>query len=144
MSQLTFNSTPLRLETSYAAMREIGEWLDSILATPLGQRFADRRGEIELAVHELAVNIVDHAFTVETRPAGSFELSAEIIDDQMFVRSFDAGNPVIDLPAAPQAGQPQVRGYGLMIVEQLAASVNYQRSARANRWTLLFNADRPS
>lgn len=130
----------LHLEANYAAMREIGEWLDHLLQTPLGQRFATRRGEIELAIHELAVNIVDHAFTAETRSGAVFELHAEIIEDQLFVRSFDTGAPVQDLPAAPDPSEPQVRGYGLMIVEQLATSVHYARSSSANRWTIAFDA----
>lgn len=134
---------PLKLDTSYAAMREIGDWLDQVVASTPGRRFADKRGEIELAVHELAVNIVDHAFTIETRPNGSLELSAEIVGDTLLVRSFDSGNPVIVLPDAPDPDSPQVRGYGLMIVEQLATSVHYQRSLRSNRWTVAFEAAHP-
>lgn len=131
---------PLVLEANYAAVREIGRWLDHIIASEGGHRFANRRGEIELAVHELAVNIIDHAFTNETRPNGSLELSADIIDDTLLVRSFDTGVVVEELPDAPNVDTPQVRGYGLVIIRQLAASVHYQRSLSANRWTLSFDA----
>jgi len=140
MSQTSSTPALLTLDASYASVRDIGRWLDQIIVTPVGAAFASRRGEIELAVHELAVNIVDHAFTTETRANATLELAAEIIDDTLFVRTFDSGLPVERLPGPPPPDQPQVRGYGLMIIEQLATSVHYQRSRSANRWTLSFEA----
>lgn len=125
----------LRLAASYEELRSIGPWLTECLqATDL----AARVGEIELAVHEVAVNIVDHAYDDTSRPSGTVEINAVTTGNSLVVQLVDHGRAFEAWPAAPDLSEPQVRGYGLMIAQQLASSIDHARVDDKNRWTLSF------
>lgn len=122
----------LTLEATHLALREIGPWLASIVHDD-----ADLGG-IELAVHELATNSVDHASSSD----GHLTLTAELHDRELRVELTDAGAPFHqDQVVRPDADEPQVRGYGLMIIEQLADDLTYERVGESNVWTALFRLD---
>ena len=71
-------STQIELAADYEAARQIGPWLADALSE-LRAAQASRAGEVELALHELAINIVDHAYDDATRktPALVFAFNRE-------------------------------------------------------------------
>lgn len=125
----------LELAADYDATRAIGPWLKDALAA-LEAPQAERAGELELAVHELAVNIIDHAYDEAERDGATYRIDLTRSDDDICIDFIDDGRQFT--PPAPRSDEPTVGGYGLMIVEQLASTVTYERRAAQNRWTLVF------
>ena len=133
----------LQIAADYESVRAIGPWLDQVLI--LLVREADRAAmkiRLELAVHEVCINIVDHAYDGQ---GGWILLSANRIGSQFHVQVTDFGQ-AYDAEHAPRAtpGVVQVRGFGLGIVEQLVDSLTYERIDRLNRWTLSIDPSRTS
>ena len=123
--------TELRLEANYLALRDIGPWLQSLLA---GHN-TDQLGAIELGVHELATNSVDHAEPTD----GVLTLSGTVDDGYLRIVMKDRGIEFdADKVTAPHPDRPQVRGYGLMILEQLAHELIYERQGDLNVWNAAF------
>jgi anti-sigma regulatory factor (Ser/Thr protein kinase) len=124
---------PLVLPAEHEALRSLGPWLAELLGTPL----ADVPGllaRIELALHEVCVNVVDHAYG---GGPGELTVTGRADDRIVELRITDTGcaferHEVV----APQAGVPQIRGYGLMIVHQLVDDVEYDRAGHTNICTL--------
>lgn len=93
---------------------------------------------VQLAVHEICVNIVKHAY-------------GDRSDGRIWVRICLASDPrriVIDLrdtgrtfkPAdvpGPDLSLPRVHGYGLFLARELLDEVNYRPGSRGNRWRLV-------
>lgn len=127
----------IELAADYEAAREIGPWLTDALAE-LETSHAERAGELELALHELAINIVDHAYDETDRPTSTYTIDVRLVDGALHARFCDRGRPFVD-DRPPADGEPTVGGYGLMIVEQLTTSIDYQRADDENRWTLVFS-----
>jgi len=125
----------LELTADYEATRAIGPWLKDALDA-LAAPQAERLGELELAVHELAINIIDHAYNGAERTTATYRIDLTRSDDCIRVDFIDDGRHFT--PPAPRPEEPTVGGYGLMIVEQLATTVTYERVAAQNRWTLTF------
>lgn len=124
-------SNELRLDATYLALREIGPWLASLL----DGHDDTNLGSIELGIHELAANSVDHAHS----PDGSFLLSGFVEGNVLTVELVDRGVPFAPADApTPDPTAPQVRGYGLMILEQLAIELNYLRNGDQNEWRTSF------
>lgn len=137
---MTMTHPALTLEATYEDIRRIGPWLAGQIEPIDAGAFVDRVGELELAVHELATNIIDHAFDDETRPGATFDIVMRPDGNDLVVTFEDRGR-AYDTSDKPVIGdEPTVRGYGLFIVEQLASSVNYERLNDRNRWTLVFSA----
>lgn len=135
---MTMTQAVLTLEATYEDMRRIGPWLADQVGAIGADAFAERVGELELAVHELAMNIVDHAYDDATRPGATFDVVMRCEDGDLVV-AFDDGGVAYDSGDKPVIGdEPTVRGYGLFIVEQLAKSVDYERRDDRNHWTLVF------
>ena len=134
----------IRLHADYESARAIGPWLEEAL-TELGSLQLDRVGELELAIHEVAINIVDHAFNGAEGHDYTITLRAAECGTGVVATFHDSGDPFVSAPT-PSPTEPQVGGYGLFIAEQLASSVNYERLDHANRWTLIFTSspDQPT
>lgn len=127
--------TEIELAATYLALRDIGPWLDDLLA-PLAGRAAELKGSIELAVHELAANSVAHAYAEDCR----LVLTGSLEPHRVVVGLRDSGeefSPTSDAVADPD--HPQVGGYGLMIIDALASSVDYERDGDTNLWTVTFD-----
>lgn len=122
----------LELDADHLAVRAIGPWLEAVLERNDRGETASF-GAIELAVHELATNSVDHAAS----PDGRLRLEASCLGDDLVVSVIDHGGAV-DLGAIDVPDEPQVRGYGMMIVEQVAAELHYHRDGDVNRWIATF------
>ncbi len=129
-------SEPLRVDANFEAIRAAGPWLRSVLE-PLGPERSDAlAGSIELAVHEMATNSIDHG------QSSVIDLHATLTDKSLAIVLTDDGDPFEgnDSPAQ-HPEEPQVRGYGLVIVEALTESVTYERQTAGNKWTMRFGID---
>ena len=126
----------LELTADYEAARAIGPWLTQTLED-LKAPHAERVGELELAIHELAINIVDHAYDDTSRPGATYTIGLHCEDDELIASFSDHGCAYVD-ERQPKGDEPTIRGYGLIIVEQLASKVTYERVGSENRWTLVF------
>ncbi len=121
----------LRLEANYLALREIGPWLADLLVG----HDSSLLGSIELGVHELATNSVDHAES----PDGAFVLLGHVENKVLTIELVDRGVPFEAAEVTvPDPDVPQVGGYGLMILEQLATELRYVRIDDRNEWRTTF------
>ncbi len=133
----------IALSSDLMSLRDIGPWLANVslaLDMALGATALPR---VELAVHELCVNISMHAY------GGSRDhtitLTAQRLGDRLIIATNDAGEAYDPgRYSAPQASQPTVGGYGLLIVGRIAKRVEYSRSEGINTWQLEFDENAPS
>ncbi len=113
-------------------LRGLGPWLADVLAQAGASSFL---GGLELALHEVCVNVVTHAYhggegRIQVRCRCDPELiELEVRDTSGTV--FDAGDV-----SEPVAGLPQIHGYGLMIVRQLVDELIHTRQEEVNVWLL--------
>lgn len=129
----------LILDADLLAIREIGDFLRRVVA-PLGVSDPDDLvGSMELALQELAVNIVEHAYGDE---GGGLSLDWRVDGSLGFVEVRDQGPP-FDWDQASRAdlAVPQVNGYGLIIIETIAEDFSHHRDGDDNVWTLVFNLE---
>ncbi len=124
----------LRLPPDRESARHIGPWLTEILGELPEEEALRIFSRLELAVHEICINIVDHA----SPPAGSMvEITGHIEPDQVRVELSDRGVAfAADEVIPPIDGVPQERGYGLFIVRKLVDELGYRRDNDTNRWWL--------
>ncbi len=122
------------------AVRELGPWLAQSLESMLGAEVANLQvGRIELALHEMCINIVEHAYEGS---GGPITISVERNPGTVHFTIQDSGKQFD--PATvnePDPDNPQVRGYGLMITRQLTSQLRYSNDDSHNRWDLTFDVD---
>ena len=93
---------------------------------------------VQLAVHEICTNIVEHAYAGQ--PEGRITITlALLIEPRCLIislhdtgRSFDPAH----VPA-PNLKDGQVGGYGLFLVRELMDDVSYQPQPGSNCWRLV-------
>ncbi len=129
----------LTLDADLVAVRELATWLPESIRSIVGPETADSVvGPIELSIHELCINITEHAYA-DRVPTGSIDLSVTRQGDELVFEVFDAGEGFEpELIEEPDPAHPTVRGYGLMIIRQLASRVHYCRVDDFNQWTIHF------
>jgi len=134
--------TDLVIVGNSLSVRKIGPWLSEVLeALPTEERKAMVSG-LELAVHEVAMNIIDHA---QLPPSAVIRFSADITAVAVEVTVSDPGESFEpEDERVPIAGVPQERGYGLLLVRKLVDHLGYCRVDGGNRWTLRVNRTRPT
>ena len=98
---------------------------------------------VQLAVHEICTNIVDHAYNdcetgrIEVALAVSYQPFGLTVDLRDTGRPFDAAKV-----AAPDLKRGQVRGYGLFLTKTLMDEVTYRRGIENdNQWQLVMKFD---
>lgn len=136
MEQSEFFS--LKLPARYRNLALLSQCIDLLLAD-----LPDRTEQeqviygIKLAVHEVANNMIEHAYGHEQ---GMLDISLQVDAlSTCFVATlhdtgaaFDTTNaPTPDLDVAHESG------YGLFLATQLMDEVNYQRQADGNHWRLV-------
>ncbi len=90
---------------------------------------------LELAVHEVAVNIIRHAYA--DVDSGWIDIRLSCDDRELIVVLEDQGGPFDPAMAVePDLAVPREGGYGLYVARQLVDDVNYRRTASNNRWEL--------
>ncbi|GGM00685.1 ATP-binding protein [Nakamurella endophytica] len=124
----------LSVAADLLSVREVGPWLRDLLAATGADEGARLLARLELAVHEVCTNAVDHA---DLAPTDRIRLVGRVHPHRVVVAVSDEGRPFdgADAPE-PVAGVAQVRGYGLMIVRQLVDEVAYRRTGTWNTWLL--------
>ncbi len=93
---------------------------------------------IQLAVHEICANIVDHAYG-EKSPAGRIGITFTLqpVTRTMHVDLHDTGAAFdAERYQEPDLDAAQVRGYGLFLVKELMDDVLYETEANGNHWRL--------
>jgi serine/threonine-protein kinase RsbW len=132
-------SQELQLAADYESLRALGAWLEGLVPSSCAEDSLLPR--LELAVHEVCANVVDHAYR---SAAGVIDLAGIATEDKIVVTVRDSGAPFdAALVRRPAPDAPQVRGYGLMIIEQLVDDIAYERRDEANLWTLSVNLTAP-
>lgn len=116
------------LETVSACLQAVLERVESIEAE---QIFA-----VKLAVHEACANIIEHAYRFSegriTVHISLYQQPGSIVIDL-----FDTGEKAaLEEVRPPNLEQPQVKGYGLFLMQQLLDSVQYLPEADGNHWRL--------
>lgn len=92
---------------------------------------------LELAIQEVAVNIVKHAYAHSTGRI-QMTLALEVQPPQLTVLLADTGGSFDPaLVPHPQLGELQEHGFGLFLVRQLMDEVEYSHSAKGNLWKLV-------
>jgi anti-sigma regulatory factor (Ser/Thr protein kinase) len=126
----------LRVASNYEALRAIGPWLDGILEPFDETTRTIMQQRMELAIQELATNSIDHAESGE----GGLTLRSDVNSTSVVIELSDLGKPV-DIATIPEPdfAEPQVRGYGMMIAEQLTDDLGYERVDQRNVWTVRFD-----
>lgn len=96
--------------------------------------------EVSLAVHEICVNIVAHAYG--DREDGRLEVMFQVdeIERRLTIELYDTGAS-FDPSTVPEPNldDAQVHGYGLFIARQTLDDVTYQPLPDGNRWYLRKN-----
>lgn len=122
------------------AIREIGDFLGEVVPEAVEHDATDLVGGMELALQELAVNIVEHAYGDDVD--GTIEVNWAVEGPLGIVEVRDRG-PAFDWGRANRADLdvPQVNGYGLIIIETLAESFTHDRIGDENVWTIAFSLE---
>ena len=92
---------------------------------------------VRLSVHEVCVNIIQHAY--QGTP-GMIKISATLNLDnkRLQIDLFDNGAPArLEHVIPPNLDEPQIKGYGLFLIRHLMDSVDYFRETDANHWRLV-------
>jgi serine/threonine-protein kinase RsbW len=97
----------------------------------------DVRVSIVLAVQELCVNIVRHAYA---GTPGEIQLQIDLTPQQLTISCFDKGANHLTLPETISMPDPldlPESGMGLFIIYQTFDKVDYEALPDGNRWQLL-------
>lgn len=134
-------SNPLTVAPDLLSIREIGPWLRGCMNGNVDsdqiEAFAMR---VELALQEVAANIVNHGHAdIDPTQHTPIALACEFVDNAMQIDIVDHGAEYEpEAQPVPDTSEPQVHGYGLMIVRQLTRRFDYARRDGANHTTLEF------
>lgn len=127
---------------TYAQLHLIGGYVQSFLrdvaeieGTPEDEILAVSF-DVELAVHEICNNIIEHAYGHENGQIVAL-LSYERATNCVNINLYDRGK-FFDETTVPQPDMniPQTGGYGLFLVHQLLDGVTYSRNEDGNHWLL--------
>ncbi|MBX3013836.1 MAG: ATP-binding protein [Caldilineaceae bacterium] len=127
----------LKLPARFRYLKLITDGIELLLAE-LPQRAAQETVVygLKLAVHEVANNIIEHAYqdeegllevTLQFDPT-SARFTAHLADTGL---RFDAAQST-----TPSLDEPQESGYGLFLAQQFMDEVTYTRQADRNHWRL--------
>lgn len=127
----------LILPARYRYLKLIGESIDLLLAELSNQPSQKELiYGIKLAVHEIANNVIQHAYGNEQ---GSIEVMLHVdpIANCFTATLHDTGATFVqDAIMQPQLDEPQESGYGLFLATQLMDEVSYHRESDGNHWHL--------
>jgi len=131
------SSTPaarLDIDASMAAGERLGTWLRSVMSDELGLDEPNLCRELELAVHEIWMNIVEHSYSEE---GGTVTITADREGGEVIFELFDSGCDFDPLSVPdPRPDREQVRGFGLYIVRSIMDRIVYEHTPDGNRWEL--------
>lgn len=130
----------LDVRADVAASASLSEWLQTTLGEELGVTDTVLVSEIELAVHEIWVNVVEHAYQGSSDGVVTFTASRE--GKSVIFEIFDNGAEFDPrMIAEPDPDNPQEGGYGLYLVRHLMDTLSYENTPDGNRWRLMKHVD---
>jgi serine/threonine-protein kinase RsbW len=140
------SQSPLRLKHA-ATLKNLQTISQQILAFAQDVGVGTKqKGELELALEETLVNIISYAFSDDAE-SHDIELTADVIDGQMFVITISDDGNAFDPLTAPEPDlnvdieHRAIGGLGVMLVKQLMDEVTYNRVNNNNVLTLSINID---
>ncbi len=90
---------------------------------------------VKLSAHEACANIVEHAY--HGKPGRiKVEILLFPVSKKIVINLSDQGDEAVLNYDRPNFEQPQIRGYGLYLIQQLVDKVEYFREGGTNRWSL--------
>jgi serine/threonine-protein kinase RsbW len=94
---------------------------------------------LQLAVHELCVNLVRHAYGVEG--IGTIQIVLLLTYSHFVVETWDGGPHIFDLQGRPtfDAADLPEHGIGLYLIYEVMDEVMYQPTPGNNHWRLIKN-----
>lgn len=93
---------------------------------------------IQLAVHEVCTNIIEHAYKFDANKPVQLSFYISRSESVLEVVLRDQGHKFDPTTVAtPKLGTAQERGLGLFLVHELMDSVDYFHDGIWNRWTLV-------
>ena len=114
------------------------------LSNKIGSLFASRKDiedadavtyAAQMAVHELCVNIIEHAYADYE---GYIGMKIRLTQTQFIAELCDRGHSFEpEAVAEPALGAPQVRGYGMFLIQSLMDEVRYKSNIGRNTWRLV-------
>lgn len=127
----------LIIPAEYSWLGVVGACVRAVLERKRGSGVDDNLiYNVELAVHETCTNIIEHAYAGEP---GRIRIETKILDapPQFIATLHDQGRP-FEVPEInmPNPEKPQIKGYGLFLVNELMDKVTYSAEAEGNCWRL--------
>ena len=126
----------LRLPASHRFLNVVGATIRAVLTRvdmPNAETFSYN---VELAVHEICANIVDHAY--ENIFDASFDAQFILDADRLSIILIDQGHSFDpDKIPPPDLNDVHTGGYGLFLAKELLDEVAYQATNEGNRWLLV-------
>lgn len=122
----------LDMPADLALLRIVGASVQALLAEDADDLL---RHDVEMALQEICVNIVVHAY--KGCEDARLHLTLSSGDGELVAELSDGGQP-FDPSSAPQPNlaEGQVHGYGMFMVHQLLDEVTYNRRDDRNHWRL--------
>lgn len=130
-------SQTLQLKSARSEIRTLSKWVDHF-ADEAGMS-SERRVNFQVALEELATNVIRHAYRESGADLFSVTLTRE--DEEVVAVVTDEGpafNPLERPPVetrAPFEDRP-IGGLGILLVRELIDSIDYRREGRRNVLTL--------
>lgn len=141
-SSNAMNSLQLVIPASHTFLQVIGACISGLLdnGAPLPEK--ERVSyNIELAVHEACSNIIEHAYA---GLPGRIRLLFTLLEEphKIVIELFDNGRSFDFLAApVPDLNEPQIRGYGLFLIQELMDKVEYCAKSDGNHWRMIKNLE---
>lgn len=135
----------LKIPAELDQLHKIGECLHELFEQEYSLPSTDEIVyNIELAIQEIAANIVQHAYA-EVDGDIDVEIALSVKAARITIKMRDQGQSFE--PATvnePELGSLQIHGYGLFLVNHLMDSVDYQHLESGNEWVLGKNLPLPA
>lgn len=127
----------LLIPATYGDVRTVGEAIAALLQRG-GYDDETTSQLVQLAVHEICTNIVDHAYAGQSGCTIDVTLTLELGPPRQFVVELrDSGQAFDPQSIGPvDLSEPREGGYGLFLARELMDAVHYQRLASQNLWRL--------
>jgi|SRR5947209_2178720 len=130
----------LELPATYKYLNVLGACFTEILARENDVRDPEiTTYNIQLSVHELCTNIIQHAYVQNTGDERiSITIEGHAFPRRLVVQIFDTGEPFDQSQVKePDLDHGQEHGYGLFLIRSLMNEVTYTRLPEGNCWRLV-------
>ncbi|HNB53621.1 MAG TPA: ATP-binding protein [Anaerolineales bacterium] len=131
----------LKIPTKFQYLSVVSGTLQALCAYhPAMSHRPDVCYNLQLAIHEACANVIEHAY--QSDESQMFELDIEIWEypARLVIKIRDRGRSFDpEMIPQPALGKPQVRGFGMFLMQNLLDQVSYETLDSVNCWTLVKN-----